>query len=61
MSIRCGINKNSVASWKSAKKMFVYFYLTAELIEENLRMWTAGEEMSEYRFHLGWRYLTASG
>ena len=34
--------------------MFVYLFLTAQLkesIEENLWMWTAGEEMAEYPFH----------
>ena len=31
--------------------MFVYFYLTAQMIVEKMRMWTADEEMAEYRFH----------
>ena len=31
--------------------MFVYFYLTAQVIEEKMRMWEAGEEISEYLFH----------
>ena len=31
--------------------MFVYFYLTAKIIVEKMRMWTADEEMAEYRFH----------
>ena len=30
--------------------MFV-FYLTAQLIMKKMRMWKAGEEMSEYRFY----------
>ena len=30
--------------------MFVYFYLTAQMIVEKMRMWTADEEMAEYRF-----------
>ena len=28
--------------------MFVYFYLTAQMIVEKMRMWTADEEMAEY-------------
>ena len=31
--------------------MFVYFYLTVQLIERNMRKWKAGEEMSECLFH----------
>ena len=34
---------------KLAEKMFVYVYLTAQLIEGKKQMWTA--EMSEYHFH----------
>ena len=29
--------------------MFVYFYLTAQVIEEKMRMWTADEEIAECR------------
>ena len=41
--------------------MFVYFYLTAELIEANVRMWRAEEEMSEYRIHFDGIQMTNTG
>ena len=41
--------------------MCIYFYLTAELIEANVRMCRAEEEMSEYRIHFDGIQMTNTG
>ena len=31
--------------------MFIYLFWQLSWLEEKMRMWTAGEEVAEYRFH----------